>query len=505
MKFESLDIIDPILRALKTKGYVKPSPIQEKTIPLLLEDRDVIGIAQTGTGKTAAFVVPVLQKLHERSNGPRGKNPRALILAPTRELAAQISESFDEYGKFLNLKHLAVYGGVGIIPQVRALQHGVDILIATPGRLMDLMNQRKITLRDVEFFVLDEADRMLDMGFVHDVKKIASSLSVERQNLFFSATMNKAVSDLSMNFLRNPVRIDITPESTPVDKIEQCVFFVDQYDKNELLLDLIKQQNMTKVLVFVGMKYKADRVVDMLGKAGISAEAIHGNKSQYQRTRALNNFKSGRARVLVATDIAARGIDIKDIGHVINFDLPNEPENYVHRIGRTARAGKDGTAYSFCAACDRNFLHQIERITKQRIEHADHKYHSLSAKNAVGAAAKPAPRRGFGGGGRGRSSGGRGNSRGGRDNRSRGNSGRSRDSGRSRTGGSNRGRGNASGGSRDGGRGRSSEGRSRGNSGGHGRSARGDSPRGRSSGNGARGGRGRSFSGNSAGRNRSRR
>ena len=402
MKFESLDIIDPILRALKTKGYVKPSPIQEKTIPLLLEDRDVIGIAQTGTGKTAAFVVPVLQKLHERSNGPRGKNPRALILAPTRELAAQISESFDEYGKFLNLKHLAVYGGVGIIPQVRALQHGVDILIATPGRLMDLMNQRKITLRDVEFFVLDEADRMLDMGFVHDVKKIASSLSVERQNLFFSATMNKAVSDLSMNFLRNPVRIDITPESTPVDKIEQCVFFVDQYDKNELLLDLIKQQNMTKVLVFVGMKYKADRVVDMLGKAGISAEAIHGNKSQYQRTRALNNFKSGRARVLVATDIAARGIDVSNISHVVNYDLPNEPENYVHRIGRTARAGESGTAYSFCSAEERNYLNQIERVIKRKVEHAGHKWHSVAAKTAEGVEAKPRPRRQGIGRGRGR-------------------------------------------------------------------------------------------------------
>jgi ATP-dependent RNA helicase RhlE len=463
MKFESLNIIDPILRALKTKGYVEPSPIQEKTIPLLLDSKDVIGIAQTGTGKTAAFVVPVLQKLHERSNGPRSKNPRALILAPTRELAIQIGMSFTDYGRFLNLKHLAVYGGVSIGPQIRTLQHGVDILIATPGRLMDLMNQGKVNLSKVEFFVLDEADRMLDMGFVRDIKKIASAIPKERQGLFFSATMSNTVADLTLDFLRNPVRVDIAPEHVAVDKIEQCVFFIDQRDKIDLLLDLIKQQSMNKVLVFVGMKYRADKIVRALEQAGVSAEAIHGNKSQHQRTRALNNFKNGRARVMVATDIAARGIDIKDIGHVINFDLPNEPENYVHRIGRTARAGKEGTAYSFCEAQDRNFLHQIERLTKKRIEHADHKYHSLSAKNAVGDAAKPAPRRGFGSR---RSVVG---SRGGRDNRSRGNSGgRSRDN--------------------------------RGRSGGHGRAARGNDNRGRS-GNGARGGRGRS----SGGRNRSRR
>ena len=443
MKFESLNIVEPILRALGAKGYVTPSPIQEQTIPLLLDSKDVIGIAQTGTGKTAAFVVPVLQKLHEKTDGPRGKNPKALVLAPTRELAAQISESFNDYGKFLNLKHLAVYGGVGIVPQVRALSHGVDILIATPGRLMDLMNQGKVSLRDVEFFVLDEADRMLDMGFVRDIKKIASSLSVDRQNLFFSATMSNAVEKLALDFLKNPVRIDITPECVAVDKIEQCVFFIDQKNKLELLIDLIKQQNMSKVLVFVGMKYKADKVVRALDQAGVRAEAIHGNKSQYQRDRALTNFKSGKAKVLVATDIAARGIDVKNIGHVINFDLPNEPENYVHRIGRTARAGKDGIAYSFCAAEDRNFLNQIERITKRKIDIADHKYHSLAAKNAEGRDAKPAPRRGRGAPrGRGGSDGrgnvrsrGRGNARGnGRTSRSGGGSSRSIRSGRSRSG-----------------------------------------------------------------------
>lgn len=440
MKFESLNIVEPILRALVGKGYVTPTPIQEKTIPLLLDDRDVIGIAQTGTGKTAAFVVPVLQKLHERSEGYMGKIPRALVLAPTRELAAQISESFDAYGKFLNLRHLAVYGGVAIGPQIKVLQRGVDILIATPGRLMDLMNQRKVSLDSVEFFVLDEADRMLDMGFLKDVKKIASALRTERQSLFFSATMSNEIADLTRDFLRNPVRVDIASESVAVDKIEQCVFFIDQNNKNELLLDLIKQQAMNKVLVFVGMKYRADKVVRILEQAGVSADAIHGNKSQYQRTRALTNFKSGKVRVLVATDIAARGIDVKNIGHVINYDLPNEPENYVHRIGRTARAGKDGTAYSFCAAEDRNFLNQIERITKRRTPHAEHKWHSVVAKSAEGVAAKPKPRQGRGGSPRGRGgSAGRGNARGngghGRSARSGGGSARSM-----RSGGSDRGR-----------------------------------------------------------------
>jgi ATP-dependent RNA helicase RhlE len=443
MNFKELNLIEPILRALDSKGYKTPSPIQAQTIPLLLEGKDVIGIAQTGTGKTAAFVVPILQKLHESSHGLRGKNPKALVLAPTRELAAQISDSFNDYGKFLNLKHLAVYGGVGIGPQIKTLSHGVDILIATPGRLMDLMNQGKVSLRDVEFFVLDEADRMLDMGFVKDIKKIASSLSVERQGLFFSATMSNSIAALTMDFLKDPVRIDIAPEHVAVDKIEQCVFFIDQYDKNELLIDLIKGQNMNKVLVFVGMKYKADKIVRVLEKCGVTADAIHGNKSQYQRTRALNNFKTGRAQVLVATDIAARGIDIKNIGHVINFDLPNEPENYVHRIGRTARAGADGTAYSFCAAEDRNFLNQIERITKRRLEHADHKYHSLKAKNATGNDAKPAPRRGERGArprGRGGSDG-RGNVRSRGRGNARGNGGHGRSS---RGGGSSRSRSGAS-------------------------------------------------------------
>jgi ATP-dependent RNA helicase RhlE len=410
MEFKELDIIEPILRALKEKGYVNPTPIQEKTIPLLLENKDVIGIAQTGTGKTAAFTIPVLQKLHEKYGSSKAATPKALILAPTRELAIQISESFKTYGKFLNFKQLAVYGGIGIVPQIKTLQHGVDVLIATPGRLMDLMNQRRVDLNKVEFLVLDEADRMLDMGFLKDVKKIASALPVERHSLFFSATMSNAIADLTRDFLKNPTRIDITPQSTPVDKIEQCIFFIDQENKNELLLDLIKQEKIDRTLVFVAMKHKADRVARILNLNGVATDAIHGNKSQFQRIRALDNFKSGKIKVLVATDIAARGIDIDNISHVINYDLPNEPENYVHRIGRTARAGSEGTAYSFCAAEDRNYLNQIERLTKKKTPHADHKYHSVKAKSAEGADAKPKPR------GKGRHRGSQGSGR--RNNRS---------------------------------------------------------------------------------------
>ena len=408
MKFKELNIIEPILRVLEEKGYIEPTPIQEKTIPLLLENNDIIGIAQTGTGKTAAFAIPILQKLHQKPQ--KAAAPRALILAPTRELAAQISESFKVYGKYLNLKNLAIYGGVGITPQIRALRSGVDILIATPGRLIDLMNQKKVNLEKVEFLVFDEADRMLDMGFMKDVKKIASSLPEEKQSLFFSATMSNQIAELTRNFLRNPKRVEITPQATPVDKIEQCVFFVDQKRKNELLLDLIKQEKLDCVLVFVGMKHKANKISKILVDNGISADAIHGNKSQFQRTRALNNFKTKKIKVLIATDIAARGIDVNNISHVINYDLPNEAENYVHRIGRTARAGNKGIAYSFCSADDKKYLNQIEKITKIRIEQVKHKYHSSDAKNARGEDAKLKSR-------------GRGNRH---DRKPRGNSGRNR-------------------------------------------------------------------------------
>ena len=413
MEFKSLGIIEPILKALGQEGYTEATPIQRKTIPLLLEGKDVIGIAQTGTGKTAAFSIPILQKLSESRVSK--KNPRALILAPTRELAAQILESFKDYGKFLNFNYLAVYGGVKIGAQVKALQRGTDVLIATPGRLIDLMNQNKVVLNNVEFLVLDEADRMLDMGFLRDVKKIVKSVREEKQTLFFSATMSREIEELTEKFLKSPKKVEITPESTPVDKIEQCIFFVDRTKKEELLLDLIGQQNFSRVLIFVGMKHKANKVAMILNKNGIPAAAIHGNKSQFQREKALKEFKSGDTRVLVATDIAARGIDVEGISHVINYDLPNEPENYVHRIGRTARAGSEGTAYSFCSAEERNYLNQIERTIKRKLEHAKHRWHSVDAKNAEGVAAKPKSGKQGVGRGRGRDkrkSGGRGKSRG---------------------------------------------------------------------------------------------
>jgi len=420
MEFETLGIAEPILKALREAGYVEATPIQEKTIPLLLDGKDVVGIAQTGTGKTAAFGIPILQKLSEKSFKVRG--PRALVLAPTRELAAQIVEEFKIFGKFLsprddpagpNFNYLAVYGGVGIVPQIKALQRGVDVLVATPGRLVDLMGQGQVDLRSVEFLVLDEADRMLDMGFARDVGKVVKSVPENKQTLFFSATMSKEILELTDKFLRNPVKVEITPESTPVDKIEQCVFFVDRNNKEELLVSLIRDGKMDRVLVFASMKHKANKVAMILNKHGIDAAAIHGNKSQFQREKALKEFKCGAVSVLVATDIAARGIDVSGISHVINYDLPNEPENYVHRIGRTARAGAEGIAYSFCEAGDRNFLNQIERIIKRRIDVASHKWHSLAAKNAIGVEAKPSARkqgvgRGVGrdkkksGGGRGR-------------------------------------------------------------------------------------------------------
>jgi ATP-dependent RNA helicase RhlE len=390
IKFDSLRIIEPILEALKKIGYSTPTPIQEKTIPLLLDNKDVIGIAQTGTGKTAAFVIPILQKLHLKPS--RIKSPRALVLAPTRELAAQIGQSFRIYGKFLNLKHVEVYGGVPINPQIRALSRGVDILVATPGRLMDLMNQGEVDLDKIDFFVLDEADRMLDMGFLRDVRRIEEELPTKKQSLFFSATMSNAIINLTKDFLRNPAKVQITPQATPVEKINQCVYFVDQNDKIELLFDLYYQDKMDCVLLFVKGKHRADKIARLLSKNRIPTDSIHGNKSQAQRTRALRDFKSGKIKILVATDIAARGIDVNNISHVVNFDLPNEAENYVHRIGRTARAGKRGSAYSFCAAEDRSFLNEIEKITKKEIPAGQHKYHSHKAKDATGVNAKPKPR-----------------------------------------------------------------------------------------------------------------
>jgi ATP-dependent RNA helicase RhlE len=393
MEFKKLEIIEPILQALEKKGYSVATPIQEKTIPLLLEDKDVIGIAQTGTGKTAAFVLPIIQKLFEKKEDRKSdKRPFALILAPTRELVIQISESVSHYGSFLGLKQMALYGGVGMRPQIISLQRGTDIIVATPGRLLDLMNQGKVNLDMIEFFVLDEADRMLDMGFVRDITKIAAKLPKEKQSLFFSATMSREISILTKNFLRNPIRIEVTPESSTVEKIKQSVFFVDPENKVELLIDLIKENKMDCALVFTKTKHKADKISKVLNQNHISTDAIHGNKSQPHRERALRDFKVGKVKVLVATDIAARGIDVNNISHVINFELPNEPENYVHRIGRTARAGTEGTAYSFCSAEERNFLRDIERITKSKANEVEHKFHSDTAKDAVGNAAKPKPR-----------------------------------------------------------------------------------------------------------------
>ena len=401
MKFKELNIIEPILQALEKKGYVEPTPIQEETIPLLLENKDVIGIAQTGTGKTAAFVLPIIQKLFENKGREKDKRPYALVLAPTRELVIQISESIAHYGSFLNLRQVSIYGGVGMRPQIISLQRGTDIIIATPGRLLDIMQQGRVNLDMIEFFVLDEADRMLDMGFVRDIQRIVAKLPKQKQSLFFSATMSKEISILTKNFLRNPVRVEVTPESSTVEKIKQSVFFVDPENKVELLIDLIKENKMDCVLVFTKTKHKADKISKVLNQNHISTDAIHGNKSQPHRERALRDFKVGKVKVLVATDIAARGIDVNNISHVINFELPNEPENYVHRIGRTARAGSEGTAYSFCSSEERNFLHDIERLTKSKSNQIDHKFHSDTAKDAVGNSAKPKPRGrsgGFGGG-----------------------------------------------------------------------------------------------------------
>ena len=391
ISFKDLNLIPPLERALTKQGYRVPTPIQSKSIPGLLLGKDLIGIAQTGTGKTAAFILPILQRMIE-------KYPRiikTLVLAPTRELAAQIGESFSEYGEFLKFKHTVIFGGVGQGRQVQALTKGVDILVATPGRLLDLMNQRKLTLKNVEFFVLDEADRMLDMGFIHDIKKVIATLPRNKQSLFFSATMSPQINNLAKSLLKDPVHVEVAAQATTVELIKQHIFFVDQPAKEKLLLELLKHEHLTSVLVFTRTKHRANKIAKFLCRNNISSDAIHGNKSQNARTKAIKDFKTGETKVLVATDIAARGIDIDNISHVINFELPNEPESYVHRIGRTARAGADGTAFSFCAAEERNYLNDIERLIKQKIDVMDHTFHSETAKNASGAAARPPPRKQF--------------------------------------------------------------------------------------------------------------
>jgi ATP-dependent RNA helicase RhlE len=344
-----------------------PTPIQARAIPELLSGRDVLGIAQTGTGKTAAFALPILHQLSPRRGNDGRRGPRALILAPTRELAIQIGDEFGAYGTHLHLRRAVIIGGVSQKSQVAALVRGVDILIATPGRLLDLMGQRRVGLEAVEFLVLDEADRMLDMGFVRDVRKIVAALPRTRQSLLFSATMPGEVARLSGEILAQPVRIEVTPQATPIERLEQRVYHVDGAGKRALLASLLADPAMSRVLVFARTKHRANRVAQHLGKCGVAAEAIHGNKSQGARQRALKRFRDGEARVLVATDIAARGIDVDGVSHVINFELPNQPESYVHRIGRTARAGAGGVAVSFCDPTERQYLSDIERLIRGRL------------------------------------------------------------------------------------------------------------------------------------------
>ncbi|MFI5155516.1 MAG: DEAD/DEAH box helicase [Chitinophagales bacterium] len=367
MSFSNLQLIEPVLRALSHEGYASPTPIQEKSIPAILQKRDFLGCAQTGTGKTAAFVIPLLQLLQEQNALNKSRNLSTLILSPTRELAIQIGESISAYGRFLHLKHQVIFGGVPQHSQVQAIRSGVDIIVATPGRLIDLMNQGHISLRQIRFFVLDEADRMLDMGFVQDVKKIIAKLPVQKQTLFFSATMPDQIKQLANMLLNNPVKVEVTPVSSTVEIIDQSVFFTEKQHKQSLLIDLLKDKSMESVLVFTQMKHTADKVSRNLNKAGLSSAPIHGNRSQNQRQQALQHFKDKKVRVLVATDIAARGIDIDGITHVINFELPNVPETYVHRIGRTGRAGASGAAISFCDWSEKVYLADIQKLTKKPI------------------------------------------------------------------------------------------------------------------------------------------
>ena len=368
MLFKDLGLIEPLLNALQTQGYTIPTPIQQKAIPVLLDQKDLLACAQTGTGKTAAFALPLLQLMYTQKNTTAKPGTiQALILTPTRELAIQIDESFKAYGQFTSLRSLVIFGGVPQRSQTDALRRGVDILIATPGRLLDLMTQGYVRLNDIRFFVLDEADRMLDMGFVHDVKRIISKLPTQRQTLLFSATMPEEIRRLSDSILKNPLKVEVTPVSSTAETIEQAVYYVNQRDKKTLLLHLLKGKTINTALVFTRTKHGADKVAKELVRSGINAEAIHGNKSQVARQRALNNFKLRYTRVLVATDIAARGIDVEDLSHVINFDIPNIAETYVHRIGRTGRAGAAGIALSFCDHEERPFLRDIHKLISKNI------------------------------------------------------------------------------------------------------------------------------------------
>ncbi|MEX1062735.1 MAG: DEAD/DEAH box helicase [Balneolaceae bacterium] len=367
MSFKSLGLAEPILKSLTKEGYHQPTAIQSRAIPVALKGTDLLGCAQTGTGKTAAFAIPILQLLSTGMSQGQSKKIRSLIVTPTRELAIQINESFKSYGRYTNLNSVVVFGGVNQKSQVKMLKKGVDILVATPGRLLDLMNQGYISLQDVEIFVLDEADRMLDMGFIHDVKKLLKALPRKRQTLFFSATMPPEIVKLSDSILHKPVKVEITPESPTVEAISQRLYYVDKGNKKNLLIDVLQDKEIKSALVFTRTKHGANKVVKLLNGRNIEAEAIHGNKSQSARQRALGNFKDQVTRVLVATDIAARGIDVDELQYVINYEIPNIPETYVHRIGRTGRAGSDGTALSFCDAGEKAFMRDIEKLIGKKI------------------------------------------------------------------------------------------------------------------------------------------
>ncbi|MFN3202362.1 MAG: DEAD/DEAH box helicase [Bradymonadia bacterium] len=384
--FASLDLIEPLQRALADEGYSTPTPIQAQAIPPLLEGDDVLGCAQTGTGKTAAFLLPMIQSL-ANDPWPGKRTIRALVLTPTRELAAQIGENFEAYSRYIDLKHLVIFGGVNQNPQVQALRKGIDVLVATPGRLLDLHGQGYLNFEDVEFFVLDEADRMLDMGFIHDMRRVMKLLPDDRQNLLFSATMPDQIVKLARGFMHDPVKVEVDPQSTTVERITQKVMFVTRADKKRLLAHLLKDPSIWSAIVFTRTKHGANRVVKDLTKVGVGAAAIHGNKSQNARLRALAGFKSGEIRVLVATDIAARGIDVDDVSHVFNYDLPNISESYVHRIGRTGRAGREGIAIAFCDETETDFLKDIEKLTGVEIERVvDHDWHLPEAMPKVEAA-----------------------------------------------------------------------------------------------------------------------
>ena len=415
--FADLKLSEPLLRALHDEGYVTPTPIQAGAIPHLLHGRDLLGLAQTGTGKTAAFALPILQRLSTHRHPPAPKGARVLVLAPTRELASQIDASFVTYARHMRLSHAVVFGGVGQGRQVDAMRRGVDVLVAAPGRLLDLIGQGHIDLSSVEVLVLDEADRMLDMGFVRDIRRVVSMLPRDRQTLLFSATMPKSIAELAAGLLRDPARVEVTPPSTTVERIRQAVMFVDEGNKKAATLMLLQSPKVERAIVFTLMKHEANKVTEFLCRAGIAAEAIHGNKSQGARERAMAGFRSGSVKVLVATDIAARGIDVDDVSHVFNYDLPNVPESYVHRIGRTARAGREGWAVSLCDSEQRAWLRDIEREIGQSIPiFADHPHHSEAAKNST---QRPPVLGGGGGGGRRHGSGGGGGQNRGQPSRGR--------------------------------------------------------------------------------------